>query len=142
MHKGRVMQKLPTQPHKATTAFKTVGMSLAELMLVVAIIGILATVVFPSFKQQIRESRRGDGITQLLRLKLQQEAFRTMNPKYATTKELSLPPSEHFTFSVDKVSATTYILLATAKGDQKNDKICSELSINQSMRKKPLECFR
>lgn len=118
------------------------GMTLIELMLVVAIIGLLATLIFPSFQSQIQSSRRGDGITQLLRLKLQQEAFRTKNISYALAKQLSLPQSDYYTFSVTNISATTYELVATAKGSQVADKLCKTFSINQSMQKKPTTCFR
>ncbi|MGJ8681977.1 type IV pilin protein [Paraglaciecola sp.] len=118
------------------------GLTLIELMMVVAIIGVISTLVFPSFQNQIQQSRRNDGINQLLRLKLQQEGFRTKNTSYAITKELSLPTSEYYTFSVNKVSATTYELVATAKGSQLADKTCKVLSINQSMQKVPANCFR
>ena len=141
MHKGRDMKKFISLPPSNKWNRLLAGMSLAELLLVVAIIGILATVAVPSFKQQIRESRRGDGITQLLRLKLQQEAYRTKHPQYAKTSELNLPVSEYFDFSAQKISATTYELIAKAKGDQKQDKTCVEMRINQSMKKYPKECF-
>ncbi|MCF2948345.1 prepilin-type N-terminal cleavage/methylation domain-containing protein [Paraglaciecola aquimarina] len=131
--KSLVARELVTQ--------KFQGMTLVELMLVVLIIGLLATLVFPSFQKQIQQARRNDGINQLLRLKLQQEAFRTKNNSYALAKQLSLPTSDYYTFSIDNVSATTYELVATAKGSQVADKTCKVLSINQSMHKTPAGCF-
>lgn len=117
------------------------AMSLIELMLVVVIIGIIASLILPSFKQQIMISRRGDGISQLLQLKIQQESFRIENNSYASSEQLTLPSSEYYTFSVSDESATTYSLKATAKGSQLEDKSCKVLSLDQSMNKTPIDCF-
>lgn len=117
------------------------AMSLIELMLVVVIIGIIASLILPSFKQQIMISRRGDGISQLLQLKIQQESFRIENNSYASSEQLTLPSSEYYTFSVSDESATTYSLKATAKGSQLEDKSCKVLTLDQSMNKTPIDCF-
>jgi len=117
------------------------GMTLIELMAVVVIIGVLTTLMFPSFKQQILAARRGDGITHLLRLKIQQEAFRIENIRYAKTGQLSLPVSDYYTFMVTDVSATTYTMTAKAKGSQRSDKKCLVMQIDQSLNKAPAHCF-
>ncbi|MFT6284018.1 MAG: type IV pilus assembly protein PilE [Arenicella sp.] len=117
------------------------GVTLIELMVVVIIIGLLATLIFPSFQQHILTARRGDGITQLLRLKIQQEAFRIENISYAKTKQLSLPTTEYYTFIVTDVSAKTYTVTANAKGSQMDDKKCLAMQIDQSMNKTPVHCF-
>jgi type IV pilus assembly protein PilE len=117
------------------------GMTLIELMVVVIIIGVLATLIFPSFEQQILAARRGDAITQLLRLKIQQEAFRIENISYAKTEELGLPASEYYAFVVTDVSATTYTITANAIGSQISDKACLEIKIDQSLNKTPPHCF-
>ncbi|WP_339722963.1 type IV pilin protein [uncultured Paraglaciecola sp.] len=117
------------------------GMTLIELLVVVIIIGILATLIFPSFEQQILAARRGDAITHLLRLKIQQESFRLENISYAKTEQLSLPESKYYTFLVTGVSATTYTISATAKGSQLADLKCLEMQIDQSLNKTPKDCF-
>ena len=121
--------------------YPQLGMTLIELMVVVIIIGVLATLVFPSFEQQILNSRRGDGITHLLRLKIQQEAYRIENISYAKTEQLSLPDNEYYTFVVTDVSATTYTITAKAKGSQTSDDKCLAIHIDQSMNKTPAHCF-
>jgi type IV pilus assembly protein PilE len=118
-----------------------VGMSLLELMVVVSIIGILVIMVFPSYQQHILKSRRADCAIQLLRMKMQQESFRLHNVSYATTSELSLPQNDYFDFSVVNVSATTYTLVAQAKGSQQKDSACQTLALDQSMHKTPLLCW-
>ena len=117
------------------------GMTLIELLVVVIIIGVLATLIFPSFEQQILQARRGDGITQLLRLKIQQEAYRIENNSYAETEQLSLPTSEFYIFSVTDVSTTTYTITAKAKGSQTSDTQCLTINIDQSLHKTPAHCF-
>ena len=117
------------------------GMTLIEIMVVVVIIGVLAALTFPSFSEQILAARRGDGVTYLLRLKLQQEAFRIENISYATTQQLTLPMSEYYTFIVTDVSATTYTITAKAKGSQISDTTCLAMQIDQSLNKIPSQCF-
>ena len=118
------------------------GMSLIELLVVVAILGILAVVIVPSFQNQIIQARRGDGISNLLQLKIQQEAYRTENISYASTLQLTMPNNDYFKFSVSNETATTYTITASAIGSQKEDTNCVTMSIDQSMNKNPLQCFK
>ena len=117
------------------------GMTLIELMVVVAIVALLALLVYPSYQEHIMKSRRSDGATQLLRLKVQQESYRLNNPSYATDTQLTLPASDYYDFSVVNVSATTFTLVAIAKGAQLADSICQTLAIDQSMHKTPAQCW-
>ena len=117
------------------------GMTLVELMAVVVIIGVLATLIFPSFEKQILAARRRDAITHLLRLKIKQETFRIQNVSYAKTEQLGLPKSKYYTFIITDVSATTYTISAKVKGSQVSDKKCLVMQINQSLNKTPAHCF-
>ena len=117
------------------------GITLVELMAVIVIMGILTTLIFPSFERQILVARRGDGITHLLRLKIQQETFRIENVSYAKTEQLGLPISKYYAFIVTQVSASTYTITAQAKGNQMSDKECLVMKIDQSINKTPAHCF-
>jgi type IV pilus assembly protein PilE len=117
------------------------GVTLIELMVVIVIVGVLATLLFPSFEKQILTARRGDGIAHLLRLKIQQEAFRIGNMRYAKTEQLGLPTSKYYTFVVTDVSATTYTITAKAIGTQMSDETCLAIQIDQSLNKTPNHCF-
>jgi type IV pilus assembly protein PilE len=127
--------------NRTTAINKNQGMTLVELMVVIAIIGILITLMYPSFQHQIMASRRSDGATQLLRLKLQQEAYRLENTLYASTAQLAMPSSEYYVFSVSSESASTYTLTAKAISSQKADNKCLSIHIDQSMNKTPSSCF-
>jgi type IV pilus assembly protein PilE len=117
------------------------GMTLIELMIAVAIIGIIASIAIPSYQTQILAARRGDGITQLLQLQMQQESYRLENNSYAISAQLGLPVSDYYTFTSSGVSATAYTLTATAKSSQTADTGCTALTLDQSMNKTPATCW-
>lgn len=117
------------------------GFTLLELLIVIAIVGIIAAIAFPAYQSQIQESRRGNAQQQLLQLQLQQENYRLNNNSYATTADIGMPVSDYYTFSISNVSATTYQLNATAKGSQTADAACTPLTLDQSMNKAPATCW-
>lgn len=60
------------------------GFSLLELMVVVAIIGILITIAIPAYTESVLRGRRAEGQTAILALLQQQERFMTQNNRYAS----------------------------------------------------------
>lgn len=57
------------------TKKKILGFTLIELMIAVAIVGLLAAIAYPSYVNQVRKSRRADGKSLLLRAANRQERF-------------------------------------------------------------------
>src|SRR5688500_4137712 len=102
------------------------GFTLMELLVVMAIVGILMAVAIPAYTSQMQRSRRSDAIASLQDIQLQQERYRADNPTYATTAQLTaagapLPTSPYYTFAVTNPTATGYTLTATPGAVQARD---------------------
>jgi type IV pilus assembly protein PilE len=117
------------------------GFTLIEVMIVVAIIGILAAIAYPSYQDYIRKSRLADGKAAILAVQMDQEKFRANCPNYANSitnantcadrglgRATASPDGWYDLDLNDDASATSYVVTATAQGDQANDR-CGNLSI-------------
>ena len=128
---------------------KQKGFTLIELMIVVAIIGVLAAVALPSYNQSIIRSRRVVAQTTLMDLATREERYFTANNSYtATLTDLGLtgtfipaPSSSNKYYDVSVVAATTacpigscYELKAvpTTGTTQANDALCATFKLNSS----------
>jgi type IV pilus assembly protein PilE len=58
------------------------GFTLIELMIVVAIVGVLASVALPSYREYVNRGRRADAQTQLLAAQQWMERFYSQNYRY------------------------------------------------------------
>lgn len=119
------------------------GFTLIELMMAVAVLGIIVAVALPSYNDSIRKSRRTDAFTALSNVQQAQERWRANNPAYcdqltaaanATPAGLAQPSTTsngHYTVSLESVSATGYALVATAisTSSQANDGSCARLRV-------------
>ena len=117
---------------------KQSGITLLELMVVVAIVAILAAIAYPSFTDGLRKSRRAEAFKGLLSMQLKQEEYRITSGAYSTNKaDLGNPTSDYYDFAVSSANQTTYSLKATAKGAQSGDINCATLGIDKGDIKSP-----
>ncbi len=91
------------------------GFSLIELMIVLAIIGILAAIALPSYQKSIKKGRRVDAKNALLDLTAREEKFFAINNAY-TILGTQLGYAVNNAINVDSSGKVFYQLTVTQPG--------------------------
>jgi type IV pilus assembly protein PilE len=90
------------------------GFSLVELMVIVAIIGILTTVAVPAYFNYINRTRQADAIHKLLDIKAAQEKYYGLYNRYAPSPITASTFSNLLNFDVTDAQFYQYSLAGTA----------------------------
>lgn len=114
------------------------GFTLIEVMIVVAIIGILTSIALPSYTDYIRRGHRTEGRAGLLQMAQWMERAATANGVYPTatdngaavTAALASVKAARYTFTLAS-TASTFTVTATATGAQAVDK-CGNYTLNHA----------
>ena len=134
------MLSLPSK-HPARSAVR--GFTLIEVLIVVAIIGILAAIAYPSYTDYVKKTRRGDAHLALLSAAQAMERCKATNYSYAGC---ALPagqatsPEGYYNLAIatsPAISATSFTLEATPTGVQTSDSDCPKLTYNSRGQKGP-----
>lgn len=129
------------------------GFSLIELMVVVVVIGILASIAYPSYMDSVRKGRRSDGKSALLATSQSMERYFTENTSYngptlsdASTIGKTTSPENYYTIAFDSAptgdavcaatsatnsNASAYRICATPTGPQSSDS-CGMFSLSST----------
>ena len=122
---------------------QTTGHTLIELMIVVVVAAILATIAVPGYRQYVLRTHRAEAKRTLLNVAAAQEKFYVQNNTYAGPSALETAPpaglglpatSEHghYAVAITAGDVSAYSATATARGAQANDTRCASFSIDQT----------
>ncbi|WP_299235690.1 type IV pilin protein [uncultured Halomonas sp.] len=105
-------QRTPRRP--AGTARHSAGFSLIELMIAVAVIGILASIAYPSYQQYVERSRLSDGQAGLMQAASEMERCYTKEYTYKKDclKTTSSPENVYPTIEFDGDPSASFKLQA------------------------------
>jgi type IV pilus assembly protein PilE len=120
---------------------KQTGFTLIELMIVIAIVGVLAMIALPMYSDYVTRAKRTDGQTMLFQVAQELERCYTQYSGY-NKSGCSLVATDGATAIIDQLSpegfysvtgaltSTTFTLTATPQGAQEtNDAQCANLTL-------------
>ncbi|MDO6773741.1 type IV pilin protein [Shewanella sp. 3_MG-2023] len=128
---------------------KNKGFTLIEVMITVVIIGILASIAYPSYTKFAAKGARADALSGLMNLTNRQEQFYLDHKKFTKNmKQLGMDADPYIVdngfYEIDASvgNATRYTLQATAIGTQATrDTACPVIQITSDGVKTPTECW-
>jgi type IV pilus assembly protein PilE len=113
------------------------GVTLMELMIVVVIIGILAAIAYPSYRQQVLRGGRTEAKAMLMQ---QAQALEKCFTRYGVYNDVANCPAATAVMNGGQgkyqvtvvTTATTFVLTATPLAAQVADTRCGSLTLNQA----------
>ena len=113
------------------------GFSLIELLITVAIIGILAVIAVPMYSDYVARSRQADGQAKLMQVAQDLERCYTQYSKYrydscsvvSADKVNELSDQGFYAITAPGITKSTFKLIATPQPEQAGDTDCATLTL-------------
>lgn len=104
----------PLKKNSAEAGLSQKGFTLIELMVVVAIIGILAAIALPSYTAYVFRGKAAEATSNLANLRVQMEQYYQDNRTYVDGNCTPAASTvKYFTYECSDQTATTYTIVAT-----------------------------
>jgi prepilin-type N-terminal cleavage/methylation domain-containing protein len=112
--------------NKSLTMKRKSGFTLIEMLITIAVMGVIVAIALPQYSKYVARSRQQDAKAQLMAVRQAQEIYKLQYGTYTTiTANLSgwKGTSGRYTFAVTAAAATTFSASATGNidGDSTND---------------------
>ena len=104
----RALLRTPVRPHT-----RAAGFTLIELMIAVAIVGILTMVALPAYKDYVKRGKLTEAFNQLSACSVTFGQYYQDNRTYTGTSAPTCASTQNFTYTVSGPSSTSYSLVAT-----------------------------
>lgn len=122
------------RPRKAIGARRAAaGFTLIELMITVSVAGILSSLAYPSFMDQVQRVRRTDAVVAMMQVQWAQERWRSNSNAYGTLAEIGMSgrsTAGYYTLQLSANTVSGYEVMATATGAQARDATCAVLKLS------------
>lgn len=106
------------------------GFTLIEMLITVAVTGVLAGIAYPAFGSHVMKARRADALVAMMQVQMAEERWRSNAAAYGTLTEIgasSTSPLRAYTLAVGDATAEGYRITAAAAGYQAGDTACRYL---------------
>lgn len=96
------------------------GYSLVEMMIAVAIIGILGSIALPKYGDYVKKGKAAEATSTLANLKVRMEQYYQDNRTYVGGTCAPASGAKYFDYKCEAATATTFVLVADGKGEMAN----------------------
>ncbi len=106
------------------------GFTLVELMCVMVVAAVLASLAYPAYLGAVRKGRRCEARVALLRAQLAEERYRAEHGSYGDLSDIGIAANDkvsHYTIAVLAADPAGYTIEAIATGAQAADTRCRHL---------------
>ncbi|KJG19732.1 fimbrial protein [Photobacterium iliopiscarium] len=128
---------------------KQKGVTLIEMLIVVAVIGVLTAIAYPSYLSHVLKGHRTQAMGDMIKIQLALEESYTQNSAYdfdiVSSGSCSFcdTDKDRYVFTITPQTAD-YIITATAQTKQENDTDCLDkkrLTLNSNSKGSPERCW-